>query len=73
MKIQIEKLKVNPSFSSFYSLPIIYDLMDSMNSFGQNEPILIDFNFNIIAGHEQVKVAKLLGWNYINAIRSRKR
>lgn len=73
MKIKIKKLKTSSNHSSFYSLPIIVDLMDSMNSFGQSEPILIDFNFNIIAGHEQVKAAKMLEWTYIDAIHSRKR
>lgn len=70
MKIKIKKLKTSSNHSSFYSLPIIVDLMDSMNSIGQVEPIIINTNYEIVSGHEQVKAAKMLKWTYIDATRS---
>lgn len=44
-------------------------IADSINEFGFTNPVLIDGNDQIIAGHGRVEAAKLLGWTSVPTIR----
>ncbi len=43
-------------------------LMESMRSYGQLTPIIINRNNELIAGNRRLEAAKRLGWNSIDAI-----
>ena len=43
-------------------------LMDSLRSHGQLNPILINRNSELIAGHRRLESARRLGWTSINAV-----
>ena len=43
-------------------------LVESLKKYGQLNPIIINRQFELIAGHRRLEAAKLLGWHSINAI-----
>jgi ParB family chromosome partitioning protein len=45
----------------------IEDLKDSMSRHGLLQPIVIDGEYNLIAGFRRYKAARLLGWDSIEA------
>lgn len=45
----------------------IDDLRDSMSRHGLLQPIVIDGQYNLIAGFRRYKVARMLGWDSIEA------
>jgi ParB family chromosome partitioning protein len=42
------------------------DLVESMSEFGQLQPILINQDYELIAGYRRYKAAKKLGWQTID-------
>ncbi len=55
------ELKLNPKNSRTHSKKQIQQIAQSINTLGFNNPVLIDKNNTIIAGHGRVLAAKELG------------
>jgi hypothetical protein len=59
--VPIDQLKPDPKNARVHSKKQIRQIAKSIESFGFNVPILIDSNFEVIAGHGRVLAAKHLG------------
>ena len=59
--LPISSLQANPRNARTHSRRQIRQIADSIAAFGFNNPVLIDENSHIIAGHGRVEGAKLLG------------
>ncbi len=46
------------------------DIAASLRRFGQQKPIVIDFNGTVRAGNGTLEAARSLGWSHINIVRS---
>ena len=57
----LSELKPNPRNARTHSRRQIHQIADSIAAFGFNNPVLVDENGVIIAGHGRVEAAKLLG------------
>ncbi len=62
------ELKLNPKNSRTHSKKQIQQIAQSINALGFNNPVLIDKNNTIIAGHGRVLAAKELGMDTIPVI-----
>lgn len=58
--IEIEKLKPYEKNSRTHSTEQIKQIMDSIKAFGFTNPLLIDDDFNLIAGHGRLEAVKQL-------------
>jgi len=65
----ITDLKPNPRNARIHSRPDIRQIADSIRVFGFTNPVLIDAQGQIIAGHGRVEAAKLLGMQTVPTIR----
>ena len=65
----IRNLKHNPRNSRAHSPRQIRQIADSIGAFGFNNPVLVDKDNTIIAGHGRVAAAKLLGMTEVPTIR----
>jgi DNA modification methylase len=65
----IRNLKHNPRNSRTHSPRQIRQIADSIRAFGFNNPVLVDKDNTIIAGHGRVAAAKLLGMTEVPTIR----
>jgi len=65
MKIPIEKIKIKKRIRR--QLGDLDPLMNSLRVNGQINPILINQNYELIAGHRRLASAKLLEWHSIEA------
>jgi len=65
----IRNLKHNPRNSRTHSPRQIRQIADSIRAFGFNNPVLVDKDNTIIAGHGRVAAAKLLGMTDVPTIR----
>src|SRR5207237_3782671 len=63
------QLKPDPRNARVHSKKQIRQIARSIESFGFNVPILIDNNFEVIAGHGRVLAAKHLGLTEVPTIR----
>jgi len=43
-------------------------LMRSMSKYGLLQPVVVDKNYNLLAGYRRYLSAKQLGWSYIDAV-----
>ena len=66
----IDELKPYPRNARTHSKQQIRQIADSIRNFGWTNPVLIDAEDGIIAGHGRVEAAKLLGWQSVPTIRS---
>src|SRR5262249_48021142 len=65
----VSALKPNPRNARVHTDKQKHQIARSINEFGFNNPVLIDGNDQIIAGHGRVEAAKLLGIDTIPTIR----
>jgi len=65
----VSALKPNPRNARIHTDKQKHQIARSINEFGFNNPVLIDGNDQIIAGHGRVEAAKLLGIDMIPTIR----
>jgi ParB family chromosome partitioning protein len=66
MRIEISKITVKKRIRK--DLREIAGLVESMRSFGQLSPIIVNRQNELIAGNRRLEAAKSLGWNSIDAI-----
>jgi hypothetical protein len=66
--LPIAKLKPNPHNSRTHSKHQIRQIADSIKAFGFTNPVLIDRNNTVIAGHGRLAAAKLLGISQVPTI-----
>lgn len=59
--VPVERLKPNVRNARTHSKKQIKQIAESIRRFGFNNPILIDDNFGVIAGHSRLQAAKQLG------------
>jgi ParB-like chromosome segregation protein Spo0J len=64
----LSKLKPNPRNARTHSRRQIRQIADSIAEFGFNNPVLIDEDGTIIAGHGRVEAAKLLGMTEVPTV-----
>ena len=67
--LHIRDLQPNPKNARTHSRQQIEEIARSIDQFGFNNPILVDSNNLILAGHGRVEAAKLLGLVRIPALR----
>src|ERR1700724_790957 len=65
----VDALATNPSHARTHSKLQIRQIAASIKSFGFTNPVLIDRNNTIIAGHGRVEAAKLLRMGEVPTIR----
>ncbi|MCS7204629.1 MAG: ParB N-terminal domain-containing protein [Leptospiraceae bacterium] len=65
MQIPLKDIKIPPRIRNRKTN--VDDLMESMSEFGQLQPILINQNYELLAGYRRYLAAKSLGWNTIDA------
>ena len=65
----IESLKPNPKNERKHSKKQTRQIAKSVDTFGFNNPVLIDAENNIIAGHARVEAAKQLGHTEVPTVR----
>ncbi len=65
----VSDLKLRTSNPRTHSKKQIRQIADSIERFGFVNPVLIDENNQIIAGHGRVAAAKLLGWQEVPTLR----
>jgi DNA modification methylase len=66
---KIEHLKNNPGNSRTHSKRQVRQIADSIKAFGFTNPVLLDRNNTVIAGHGRVSAASLLGMSELPTIR----
>jgi ParB family transcriptional regulator, chromosome partitioning protein len=66
MQVPINSVKIRKRVRK--DLGDLTPLVNSLRKFGQFSPILIDPNYELIAGHRRLESAKKLGWSTIEAI-----
>lgn len=67
--VAVNRLKPYPGNARTHSCKQIRQVADSIQRFGFNNPVLIDDDGAIIAGHGRVAAAKLLGWSDVPTLR----
>jgi ParB family chromosome partitioning protein len=64
MQIPLKDIKIPPRVRN--RKIDVDDLVESMSEFGQLQPILINQDYELIAGYRRYKAAKKLGWQTID-------
>jgi len=64
MQIPLKYIKIPPRVRN--RKIDVDDLVESMSEFGQLQPILINQDYELIAGYRRYKAAKKLGWQTID-------
>ena len=64
----LSELKPNPRNARTHSRRQIRQIADSIEAFGFNNPVLVDEDNLIIAGHGRVEAAKLLGMGEVPTV-----
>ncbi|MCX7810648.1 MAG: ParB N-terminal domain-containing protein [Leptospiraceae bacterium] len=64
MQIPLKDIKIPPRVRN--KKIDVDDLVESMSEFGQLQPILINQDYELIAGYRRYKAAKKLGWQTID-------
>lgn len=67
----VSALNPNPRNARTHSKAQIEQIAASIREFGFNNPVLVDEDFGIIAGHGRVEAAKLLGWTEVPVLELR--
>ena len=68
-QILIESLKSYPTNARTHTKKQIRQIADSIRTFGWTNPVLVDADDRIIAGHGRVEAAKLLSFPAVPALR----
>ncbi|MBN2736910.1 MAG: ParB N-terminal domain-containing protein [Spirochaetales bacterium] len=63
MQLPIESIRIRKRVRK--DLGDLGPLMDSLRNFGQLNPIVIDKNYELIAGHRRLESAKRIGWSTV--------
>ncbi|GAB4371867.1 MAG: ParB N-terminal domain-containing protein [Spirochaetales bacterium] len=66
MQIRIEDVKVRKRVRK--SLGDLNSLMESIRKYGLLQPIVVDSDYNLIAGYRRYMAAKQLGWQTIPVV-----
>jgi len=64
MQIPLKDIKIPPRIRN--RKVEVDDLVESMSEFGQLQPILINQDYELLAGYRRYKAAKKLGWQTID-------
>lgn len=67
--LPIRDLRPNPNNARTHSRQQVEEIACSIDQFGFNNPVLVDSNNHILAGHGRVEAAKMLGLARIPALR----
>jgi DNA modification methylase len=67
----VSALNPNPRNARTHSKAQIEQIAASIREFGFNNPVLVDEDLGIIAGHGRVEAAKLLGWTEVPVLELR--
>ena len=65
MQLPLNSIKIKKRVRK--DLGEIIPLMNSLKKYGLFSPILIDSDYELIAGHRRLEAARRLGWNSIEA------
>lgn len=65
MQIPLRDIKIPPRIRD--RKVNVDDLVESLSEFGQLQPILVNQDYELIAGYRRYKAAKKLGWDTIDA------
>src|SRR5438552_12455884 len=65
----VRKLKTNPQNARTHSKHQVRQIASSIKTFGFTNPVLVDKDNTIVAGHGRVAAAKLLGISTVPTIR----
>lgn len=63
--VEIRLIKPYPRNAKVHSKEQVKKIADSIQEFGFLSPVLIDRDYNLIAGHGRVEAAKTLGWKTV--------
>src|SRR6516164_6733976 len=66
---RIDQLKPDPANPRRHSKKQVRQIANSIEAFGFNVPVLIDYNGNVIAGHGRLLAASELGWKQVPTVR----
>jgi DNA modification methylase len=66
---KFDRLEPHPQNAHMHSMRQIRQIAESIRVFGFTNPVLVDSNNRILAGHGRVKAAKLLGMTEVPTIR----
>lgn len=69
LQVEIGRLQLDPKNPRLHPARQVKQLCASIRTFGFNQPILIDNNLNVCAGHGRVLAARQLGWETVPAIK----
>jgi len=67
--LPVEQLRPDPKNVRLHSKKQIRQIAKSIASFGFNVPVLVDGDFNVIAGHGRLLACQHLGWREVPTIR----
>lgn len=65
MKVSVDTLKHHPINSEIYNLSSIDDLMNSIESVGLLQPLMIDQHNQVVSGNRRFEAVKKLGWKKV--------
>jgi|WetSurMetagenome_2_1015567.scaffolds.fasta_scaffold1503412_1 ParB family transcriptional regulator, chromosome partitioning protein len=68
MKIKIDEIKINKKKRIRRDIGNIDELTRSMSKLGLLQPLVVDRNFNLIAGYRRYLAARKLGWKSIEVL-----
>ncbi|OHD15358.1 MAG: hypothetical protein A2086_04355 [Spirochaetes bacterium GWD1_27_9] len=68
MKIMLNEINVDERKRLRKELGDMSTLMRSMSKYGLLQPVVVDKNYNLLAGYRRYLSAKQLGWSYIDAV-----
>jgi ParB-like nuclease domain len=68
--VSIDSLRADPENARRHGKRNLDAIADSLRRFGQQKPIVVDFNDVVRAGNGQFAAAKSLGWSHIEIVRS---
>jgi len=69
-KVKVSQLKPYSNNYNLHPRSQIEEIAKSIDRFGFLSPVLIDNNFNVIAGHGRIEAAKLCGLEVIPAVKA---
>ncbi len=63
MKLHVQEIKIGKRIRKEFG--DLEELKESLNKHGLMNPVVVNKNKELIAGHRRLESAKLLGWEYI--------
>jgi ParB family transcriptional regulator, chromosome partitioning protein len=68
MKVRIDEIKIIEKKRIRKDIGDLSSLMRSMSKYGLLQPIVLDRNYNLLAGYRRFIAAQQLGWGAIEAV-----